>query len=303
MSEGSTANQMTRLLIALLLTPLLLLLCSKAESNELVIRIVGPQSEQDTSHRYFEQLFIKALQHGSEPQTTVSIQRIPFAEHIHGGESRLLDSKVIDVFWSATDKQIESRLLPVRIPLVMGLLGYRVAITHRDNVSKFTSLQDLKRHKACQVRHWTDVKILEHNQFTIVPTDSFERTFELTDKGRCDYFPRAIYEGYQEQKAAQERFPELTIFDDILLYYPFPLYAFTSKDNVPLNRKLTLGLTRMVKSGELLQHIKASESTRHLFPLSRWQDKRIRRLENPFLPEETPLDDPDLWMQLGKDIY
>lgn len=287
---------------ALILIVLLALCVQNVRGEDYILRIVGPQSEQDTSQIYFEQLFVKALQHSMGPKVPIRIDKIPYSEDMHGGVARLLNKRVIDLSWSATDKEVESLLLPVKIPLVMGLLGYRVAIVHKDNLSTLSSLDDLKSVRTCQLRHWTDVKILEFNEFTVVPTDSFERTFEMTQKGRCDLFPRAIYEGYFELKVAQHRFPELVMFDDILLYYPFPLYVFTSKQNTKLNHMLYEGLSYMVKSGELLAHIKRSEITRHMFPLSKWRNKPIVHLKNPFLPATTPLEDESLWLNLNSEL-
>lgn len=269
-----------------------------ASSEPFQIRMIGPQSKDDMSQIYFEELFKRALLNALVPDSDVELIKVPYTEALHGGAVRLLNNDIIDLFLSASDKELDKQILPVKIPLVMGLLGYRVAITHADNLDTLRKIGNPKSLKACQVRHWPDVKVLQFNDFTVVPTNNFERTFELTYKKRCDYFPRAIYEGYEELRSAQQRFPDLVMFDDIMLYYPYPMYIYMKKSNIRLHNLFTVGLNKMIDSGELLQLIKESEITSHLFPLSKWQDKTIIPLDNPFLPKDTPFDDSRLWIDL-----
>ncbi len=283
-----------------LLLCLVFCLMTTAYAEPFQLRIIGPQSPEDNTKSYFEELFSLALKQSLGQETEVAIVRIPSSETLQTGLVRLLNKGFVDLIWTATDKEIEQQVLPVRIPLVMGMLGYRVAMTHSDNLYKFESIEDLKYYTACQVRYWTDVDILDHNKFNVVATGSYENTFQLTHKKRCDYFPRAIFEAYPELEASKKRFPGLAIFDDVLLYYPFPFYAFTSHDNKKLNGMLYDGLKQLAYSGEMLALMQRSEVTRHLFPLSQWKNKQIVRLQNPFLPEATPTDDPHLWLDLGK---
>lgn len=301
--DGATmkSSYLRFIMTSLLRIPLFLLLfCMPflALSETFQVRIVGPQSPEDASQLYFEELIKRSLTHALGQDTEVAIVKIPYSEALHGGVARLLKEDVLDLSWSAADIEDDLVMLPVKIPLVMGLLGYRAAVTHEDNLAKLQNSDDLKALKACQVRFWPDVKILQSNNYTVIPTDKFEKTYELTHKKRCDYFPRAIYEGYSELASAQKRFPELTMFDDVILYYPYPLNMYTSKSNIRLNELLYVGLNKMVDSGELLQLIKESEITSHLFPLSQWKDKQIISLNNPFLPADTPLDDKRLWIDL-----
>src|SRR5688572_1205633 len=54
----------------------------------------------------------------------------------------LLDGQV-DITWTATSKELEEALIPVRIPLYKGLLGYRVLIVHQDNQRLFDNVTSL----------------------------------------------------------------------------------------------------------------------------------------------------------------
>ena len=48
-----------------------------------------------------------------------------------------VESGATDVMWTATDKEKESAILPIRIPLYKGLFGYRILIINRNNLEKF----------------------------------------------------------------------------------------------------------------------------------------------------------------------
>ena len=161
-------------------------------------------------------------------------------EATRGGMVRLIKNGTIDVYWTATSHEREHELLPVRIPLMRGLLGYRVSIVHRDFAEQVkqpgVSLKDLT---ACQVRFWPDTTILLSNQFNVASVTDFHKNFELIHKKRCDFFPRAIFEGEADLSMAQATYPELRLFDDVLLYYPYPIYFFTAKENRQLNKEIS----------------------------------------------------------------
>lgn len=283
----------------LLLTYLVLVLPSHVRAENLEIRILDNQSSEDTTKAYFEELFILAIKSSLGQDTSVSIVKIPSSEAKQSSLVRILEMDIVDLIWTATTQELETQLRPIRIPLVMGLLGYRIALTHKDNLHKLSDIDNLKSLKACQVRYWTDFNILEYNLFNVVPVDSYRSTFELTHKKRCDYFPRAIFEGYPELLSARKQYPGLVLFDDTILHYPYAFYAFTSKDNQKLHDILYAGLKEMAYSGEQLKLLKRSAITKHLFPLQQWHNKKIIRLANPYLPKKTPLEDEQLWLDIA----
>ena len=96
-----------------------------------------------------------------------------------------------------TSSKREQNFAPVRIPLYKGILGYRVFLTHKDNLSRFENIDEsaLKQLVACQGESWPDSSTLEHNGYTVATASRFIQLIKLTHKKRCDYFPRAIYEG------------------------------------------------------------------------------------------------------------
>lgn len=214
-------------------------------------------------------------------------------------ESRLLQEikmgQRIDVIWSSTSPQKEQDLMPIRIPLRKGILGYRVSFIHQDEQDSFEqihTLQDLKRFRVGQGIGWGDIKIYEHNGIPVSHAP-YESLFGLIGPSRFNLFPRGISEIFNEMALYGEANPSLIIEDNILLYYPWPYYFFTSKHNQKLAQRIETGLERMIKDGSFdrifNKHHKKSIEQANL------KKRRLIHLENPFLPEKTPLDRQALW--------
>jgi hypothetical protein len=263
---------------------------------ETSVRVLGPQSIEDVSQDYFYRLLEKAIKLGNSKHMDLKI--IDASSLTQGRTLHLLANNYLDVFWTGTSIEREDQFYAVKIPLMKGLLGYRVSIVKKKNLSNFIALstKEFKQKIACQGTHWPDTKILKYNQYRVNPIGRYHAMFEMVSKNRCDYFPRAIFEGYGELKIAQKKFDNLAILDDVLLYYPFPIYFFVNKENTALGHIIENGLEQMIDSGEFDAFMKNHEVTKHAFPLKKWKSKRIFYLENPFLSEAVDIENARYWV-------
>ena len=266
------------------------------------VYVLDAQSREDASHDYFVQLLQFSLDKSTPEYPADKVKIITADTTTQGRNLRLLKEDYIDVLWTGTSQKREQELLPVRIPLFQGMLGYRIAIIHKDNLDSFKSLNEvqLKQKLMCQGAHWPDSDILEFNQYQVVRVARYELMFKMLNQKRCDLFPRAIYEGYAELTRAKSQYPDLVMLDDFLLHYDFPMYFFVNKQNTRLAQQIEFGLRKALKDGSWLEWMKKHPMTAPLFPLTKWQDKRFYRLLNPTLPGETPVDDDLLWLKLNK---
>lgn len=283
---------------ALILIALIVLLCHPALAESRQIRILGPQSEEDVSQDYFYDLLAAALNKSNTQ--AYELDKIDGDSLTQGRSLKLLASDQIDVFWMGTSKERELNYQAIKIPLLKGLLGYRVSIIKRSDLPEFRqmSLDQLQKKLACQGEHWPDTKILKFNRFSVVPVARYEFMFDMVSKGRCDYFPRAIFEGYGELQAAQKRLTNLAMFDDIIFHYPFPIYFFVKQQDKELKRAIKLGLETMIDSGEFVQFMQKHKVTQHLFPLSQWKGKTFLQLKNPYLDSQVDTDNSRYWIKL-----
>ncbi|WP_415911476.1 substrate-binding periplasmic protein [Neptuniibacter sp. QD37_11] len=208
--------------------------------------------------------------------------------------------KIIDVYWAGTSIDREEEFTAIRIPLLKGLLGYRLSIIREDSKSKFQSikhLKDLRRYTACQGRHWPDSYILESAGIEVRRGPIYELMFGQLAAGRCDFFPRGIHEGGPELMARREKYPNLRLFSDTIVYYPFPMYFFVRKGNIELAERLELGLERAIDSGEFDLLLEKHPITSTLFPLTQWGEKNIIAISNPLLPRDTPIKNSRYWIR------
>ncbi|PWF39457.1 hypothetical protein C7C56_026935 [Massilia glaciei] len=249
-------------------------------------------SAGDVRGEYPEQLLRRALaysgaKYAARPARMPMQQRRALLELEHGG--------AIDVVWTMTSREREQKLLPIRIPIDKGLIGWRLLLIRDADLARFESHRDgaaLKRLLAVQVRDWPDLAILRANGFQAYGSASYDSTFPMLLSGRVDYFPRSIGEVWRE--AARFEGEGLSVAPSVVLHYPSAIYFFVHKDNHALARDVERGLEAMLADGafdRLFKQFHDAELAR-----SALRSRRVVELDNPLLPEQTPLTRKKLWL-------
>jgi len=108
---------------------------------------------------------------------------------------QLAQDKNVDIIWTVTSKTRERQLLPIRIPLLKGLLGHRVLIIRKKEKRIFSAvlnLEDLQQFTAGQGHDWPDVKILQANGINVSTASTYDGLFSMLQAARFDFFPRGI---------------------------------------------------------------------------------------------------------------
>lgn len=194
----------------------------------------------------------------------------------------------VDVMWSMTNIEREKGSLPVRIPLLKGLMGCRLLIINKDKslfFSKITNVKEIKKLTAVQGNDWPDTDILIANGFKVVTNPSYEGMFNMVDSGRVDYFPRAINEPYDEIKLR----PRLNLMVDekIILYYFSPNFFFVNINKPELRDRLEEGLKIAIADGSFDKLFYNHPSNKEILKKIDFKKMKIFKLDNPFLTEET----------------
>lgn len=251
--------------------------------------------QQDRQVDYFISLLHAALQRGGTRYTLVQTQ----SEMV---QSRALlemasNEPGIDVFWTMTDPQREKSLLPIRVPLDRGLIGWRLCLTRaadRDRLRDIADLKDLSRLTAGQMHDWPDTAVLRANGLPVQVSTHYQGLFQMLSAGRFDYFPRSIFEIDAELESFAEQ--QLAIDPYLLLHYPAALYMFVRPGRPRLAADLARGMDALVADGtfeRLSRQLFGDLLKRH-----RIDQRRVLRLRNPLLPPLTPLDRKALWWPL-----
>ena len=200
----------------------------------------------------------------------------------------------VDVVWAMTSRARETQLLPVRIPIDRGLIGWRVALIQArqpDLLRGVRSIAALARLSAGQMRDWPDSAILQANGLRLDTSSTYEGLFQQLAAGRIDYFPRSVIEA-QGELASHARLP-LALDAHLVIRYPAALYFFVGKHRPELAGHIETGLEAMLADGSFMQLFR-----RHFGRIEaglKLSQRHVLDLANPDLPEETPLARKALW--------
>lgn len=266
------------------------------------IRVIPPQSNYDASHNYFSELLQLSLDLTLEEYGAVEVV---YSTQMEQGRAlfELKRGREIDVYWAGTTIEREKELTPIRVPLVKGLLGFRVSLIRSDRINDFQkvkTLSQLQKMRACQGLHWPDSDILEYSGIPVKRGPIYELLFRQLDAGRCDFFPRGLHEAFSEIKARRHKYADMQLYSDLIIYYPFPMYFFVGPNDHQLASRIEKGLNRAIDNGTFLHHMKTHPVTSHLFPLDQWSNKDIIKLTNPFLAKDTPTHNTRYWFLPNK---
>ena len=208
----------------------------------------------------------------------------------------LIKGDLINVHIAATQDEWEGKTIPICIPILKGLLGYRLLLIHKQDLEKFKnlhSIDNLKKLKAGSGAQWTTTMVLEHSGFNIVKGSNYEGLFGMLNEHRFDYFPRGVNEICSEFDARKETFLNIIIEPTKALYFPTPSYFFVSPEYPILADRIRRGLEIIIQNGVLDKLFE--EKYGDAVSRAKLNDREILKMENPFLSNETPFNRHELW--------
>ncbi|HYX33502.1 MAG TPA: hypothetical protein VE954_10340 [Oligoflexus sp.] len=274
----------------------LTLFVSRMALAEDLIRIQTQESQADRRQQYPIQLLELVLKKTSKDYGDFKL--IPQPIEMSG--SRLMleleRNRTVDLIWLPTSNELETKLLPIRIPIIKDILGYRLLLIKGNNSKRYENirnLKDLQQFTIGQGHDWGDVKILEANGIKVVKSSSYEGLFQMLMTERFDFFSRGITEIFDEYASRHNQLAGLTIEQNLVLYYPYVNYFFVNKQNHRLARRIEAGLIRMIADGSFDRSFEAYYKVS--VERANLKNRQVIKLRNPFLPPKTPLNDESLW--------
>lgn len=273
------------------------LFCAVTHAATWVVTYPGPLYEGEEGHKYPEALLKLALEKTGVRYKMVPSQRI---KQQSKALRQLRENIEVNVVWSTTDRQREDDLLPIRIPIAKGLIGWRVLLTHKEKPfynKVVSSLADLLVYSAVQGINWPDTKILQASGFNVLGAQNHSEAKSLLSRQQADFYPRSVIEALAElrQEGAD---PDIKLKKGIALTYPAAMYFFVNKRNVTLSHLLEVGLERAIDDGsfdklfyqyhgEILEQLALDKIT-------------YFELDNPLLPSKTPILEAKYWYTPGQ---
>lgn len=206
----------------------------------------------------------------------------------------------LSFMWAGTTPELEERLHPIRYPLFKGLLGHRIFVIRQGDQHLFDqidTLEELRKVRLGQGRMWSDTQILEAAGMRVIKTNAYENLFPMLEGGRFDAFPRGASEPWVE--VVQWADLKLTVEKKLAIVYPMPAYFFVSKDNITLARDIETGFEKALKDGSFDRVFFADSEIQKVLSLANLANRRLFRINNPFLSPKTPLDRQELWLNVS----
>ncbi len=210
-----------------------------------------PPTAGDRFGRYVVRLLAEAIQRS---HLDCRLQPLPAQRIIQGRlELELAQPEgQADLMWAMASRQRETQVTAVRVPLDRGLIGWRVLVVRRGELSRWPrtlSLEQLQPRRAGQGLHWPDVDILRSNGLRVETGLDAQTLYAMLHKGRIDYFPRSVLEVTDE--LAQHTASDLAIVPGLLLRYPAVSYVYLGTGAAALARPLTDALRALAAEGRL----------------------------------------------------
>jgi hypothetical protein len=213
---------------------------------------------------------------------------------------QLSQAKDIDVLWTMTSTQREQEILPIRIPIYKGLIGWRLFLTnptHLANNKSPSNINTLKQAIMIQGHDWPDTEILAFNGFNVLKVPNYEGFFKILSLNRAELFPRSLIEVWDELDSYGNR--NIVLEPDTIISYPTATYFFVSPDNTRLASIIKTGLRKSLNDGKFDALFSKHYAER--INKANLRERTHFRLSNPLLPKETPLNDKSLWFNLDHD--
>ncbi|WP_159084702.1 type 2 periplasmic-binding domain-containing protein [Dongshaea marina] len=278
---------------------ILLILLLPIFSTKAAQQFIYPRQPDNQRHAYLIELLKLAIDKTTANYGAASV--LPSKKPMFEGryiKSLLSNKGDVTVIWTSTSFDKEQQMLPVRIPLYRGLLGYRIPLIDRSSQAKLTNIDSLcmlRELRIGQGAHWGDVAIYQENGFKVTTTPIYHNLVQMLSRHRFDLLPLGITEIITEQSYWQQRYPHLVIESSLLIHYPFAYYFFVNKKEQQMAARLAAGLETMLNDGSFDQLFE-KHYARDLETL-KLNQRRLFELSNPELPPSTPLHRLSLWFK------
>jgi len=265
-------------------------------SSEAVIRYFP----SGAIYEYRWKLLALALAHTND--TKKPPQLAPFSEDVTQNRGiSLLKAGTIDVIALGTNAEREAQLLPVKIDILRGIVGFRLLVIRAADQKRIRQMDDVSLRKQLMFglnSQWADLPIMRANGFSVVTSSDYENLFAMLAANRFDAFPRGLNEAQRELDQRKQNYPQLAIEKSKALYFPYPVYFWVNKNNEALAKRIELGLSRSLADGsfrKLFESYHAAEIT------AIKRDKRkVILLDNTILPAGNAKPDTSWWWPKSK---
>lgn len=171
-------------------------------------------------------------------------------------EASVFRTKGVDIFGTVAGnaKLANEQKILIPLPLMKGLLGYRILIIRAADKGKFAGVKtpaQLKKLRMGIPSTWADAELFRQNGYAVEEKGSFDDLFTRLENKEFDYVTFGANEVTGVFNARAAKSGKLIVESTLLVFYPFPLVFYVNPDNKALAERVTKGLQIISDNGEL----------------------------------------------------
>jgi ABC-type amino acid transport substrate-binding protein len=231
------------------------------------------------------------------PEGAAPTAIVPFAEDVTQSRGvQLLQSGAIDVIALGTNADREAQMLPIKIDILRGMVGFRIFVIRaadQARIAKMTAQELSKQLTFGLNSQWADLAVMRVNGFNVETSTNYEDLFGMLVAKRFDAFPRGLNEAALELEQRKSSYPQLAVEQTKALFFPFPIYFWVNKDNKALAKRIERGLTQALADGSFRKLFETYHA-KEIATLAK-EKRTVVRLSNPILPPNNPEPDTRWW--------
>lgn len=252
--------------------------------------------QDDVRYLYEVELLQRALLLTEQEYGPAEAKPLYHPTHLRGLFS--LTRGKIHVAFLATSTQYETDYLPVRVPILQGMLGYRVLLTTPAKLAKINQLKQLKDLQTQAIAgfglHWEGARVLRENHLLMLESSQYAQLFSNLASGKVDYIPRSLNEVFNEIDDQQRRGLQLSLSSKVAFFHPHIRYMFVARYNHKLAERLEKGLHKALEDGSFKAIF--DKHFGHVKPYLEQHSHHVIQLENPTFPANLPEVQSSWWL-------
>ncbi|MPY22960.1 amino acid ABC transporter substrate-binding protein [Shewanella sp. YLB-07] len=270
---------------------------SSAERNTVaVVRYNVSTQDVDEKQNYYIEVLKLALKKSQPEFGPFGLKPVFMAMPQGRAVKSVARGQLIDLVWTMTSPQREKELRAIYIPIMKGLMGYRIAIIRSGEQQRFTDIQTLAEFQSIilgQGQDWPDTDILRSQGFIVV-SGKGDKMIDMLLKGRFDAFPRGLHEPWDEVKGQDD----IQVESSLLIKYSSPIYFFVNKNNEQLAQRIEKGLILAIEDGSFDALFNSHSATADILDKAKLDTRKIFEIDNPSLSARSRklLDNKALWL-------
>lgn len=239
--------------------------------------------------RYEREILEAALNATTAAHGNYQLQEDKTDYPLAADEASVFRSKGFDIFGTVAGntKLANEKKILIPLPLMKGLLGYRILIIRAADKEKFVAIksaQQLQQLRMGIPSTWADAELFRHNGYKVEEKGSFDDLFTRLENNEFDYVTFGANEVTDVFSERAAKSGKLIVESSLVVFYPFPLVFYVNPDSKALAARVTEGLQIISANGELdkiFNRYFAADLAAVNLPA-----RAMIKLKNPILPAE-----------------